>query len=165
MYAQNEPAMKNNETLLNELPCGFHTIEANDKILDNQKYLLALFQASQNLKKTNTGGLAKLLKLKTGAKVMLKVNIVTQDCVINYQTGIFIHIEFAQGSARKVYLNFSYEQAGSKAIRLSYLGRRNSWVPIEKCETGTSTKKGSALPFIKRTKFQLALAQASICCF
>ena len=32
-------------------------------------------QAAQNQNQTNTGGLAKLLKLKIGAKVMLIVNI------------------------------------------------------------------------------------------
>ena len=36
---------------------------------------MALIQAAQNQKKTNTGGLAKLLKLKIDAKVMSSVNI------------------------------------------------------------------------------------------
>ena len=34
------------------------------------------------------------------------------------------------------------EQTGSKAMRPSYLGRQNSWVSIEKCETKISIKKG-----------------------
>ena len=45
---------------------------------------------------------------------MLKVNIDIQDRLINGQTGIIRHIEFAQGSACKVYIKFSDEQAGSK---------------------------------------------------
>ena len=88
--------------------------------------------------KLNVGsnpGLAKLLKLKIGAKVMLAVNRDIQDHLINGQIGIIRHTEFAQGSARKVYIKFSDEQADSKAMRSSYLGRQNSWVPIEKYET------------------------------
>ena len=46
---------------------------------------------------------------------------------------------------------FSDEQAGSKAMRSFYLGRQNSWVPIEKFETENSVKKGSASPSIKCT--------------
>ena len=67
---------------------------------------MALIQAAQNQRQTNTGGLAKLLKLKIGAKVMLTVNIDIQDCLINGQTGIIRHIEFVQGSAHKVYTKF-----------------------------------------------------------
>ena len=46
-------------------------------------------------------------------------------------------------------------------MRSSYLGRQNSWVPIEKCEIEIPIKKGSAYLFIKRTQFPLTLALAS----
>ena len=58
--------------------------------------------AAQNQKQTNTGGLAKLRKLKIGAKVMLKVNADMQDRLINGQTGNVKHIEFVHGSIHKV---------------------------------------------------------------
>ena len=53
MYAENEPAMKTNEAVLNELPGELYIIEANDKIPDNCKYPLALIQAAQNQKQTD----------------------------------------------------------------------------------------------------------------
>ena len=115
MYAENEPAMKRN--VVGEL----YTIEANEKIPDNCEYSLALLNAAQNQEQTNTGGLAKLLKPKTDTKVMLTANIDIQHRLINSKTGIIMHIEFAQGSARKVYVKFSDDQAGSKAMRSSYL--------------------------------------------
>ena len=133
MYAENEPAMKRNEAVLNNLPGELYTIEAADKIPDSCKYPLALIEAAQNQKPTNTGGLAKVLKLKIGAKVMLTVNIDIQDRLINGQTGNIRHIEFAEGTVHKVYVKFSDEQAGLKAMRSSYVGRQNPWVPIEKC--------------------------------
>ena len=54
-----------------------------------------------------------------------------QDRLINCQTGTISHIEFAQGSVRKVYVKFSNEQTGLKAMRLSYLGKQSLWVPID----------------------------------
>ena len=46
-------------------------------------------------------------------------------------------------------------------MRLSYLGRQKSWVPIDKCENEISIKKGSASLLINRTQFPLTLAWAS----
>ena len=142
MYAENDPAMETNETVLNDQPGELNMIEANDKIADNCKYPFALVQAAQNQEQTNTGGLLKLLKLKIGAKVMLTVNIDIQNYLANGETGIKRHIEFAQGSVRKLYIKFSYEQAGTKAMTLPYLRRQNSWVLIEKCEAEISIRKG-----------------------
>ena len=106
MYAEDEPAVKRNEAVLNDLPGELYTIEADDKVPDNCKYPLAMIEAAQNQKQTNTGGLAKLLKLKVRAKVMLTVNIGIQDRLINGQTGNTEHIEFVQGTIIKYMLNF-----------------------------------------------------------
>ena len=54
---------------------------------------------------------------------MLTVNLDIQDRLISGQTGNINRIEFAQGSVQKVYVKFSDEHVGLKAIRSSYLGR------------------------------------------
>ena len=59
MFAENDPALKRNVAVPNELSGELYIIEANDKIPDNCKYQLALIQAPQNQKQTNTGGLSK----------------------------------------------------------------------------------------------------------
>ena len=161
MYAENEPAMERNEAVLNDLPGELYIVEADDKVPDNCKYPLAMIEAAQNQKQTNTGGLVKLLRLKIGAKVMLTDNVDIQDRLINHQTGNIEHIEFAQGTVCELYVKFSDEQAGIRAMRSSYLGRHSSWFAIEKCETEIPIKKGSASPSIKRTQFPLTLAWAS----
>ena len=69
---------------------------------------------------------------------MLAVNIDTQDGLINSQTGIIRHIEFTQGSFRRVYVKFHDEQTSSKGMRSSYISRKNFCVLIEKCETEVS---------------------------
>ena len=90
--------MKRNDAALSDLPDKISTMEADDKIPDNFKYLVAAIQAAQNQKQTNTGGLAKFLKLEIGAKMMLTVNLDIQDCLINGRTKNISHIEFVQGS-------------------------------------------------------------------
>ena len=81
MYAEDGLAIKRNDAVLNVLPGELYTIKADelytikthDRIPDNCKYLLALIKATQYQKQTNTGGLAKLLKLNIFAKLMLTV--------------------------------------------------------------------------------------------
>ena len=68
MYAENEPATKRNDAVLNDLLGELYTIETDDKIPDNCKYPMATIQAAQNQKQTNIGGLVKFLKLKIGEK-------------------------------------------------------------------------------------------------
>ena len=72
-----------------------------------------------------------MLKLKIGAKVILTVNIDTQDRIINGRIGNIKHIEFAEGAVHKVYVKFSDEQAELKTMRSSYEGRQNSWFPLK----------------------------------
>ena len=92
---------------------------------------------------------------------MLTVNIDIQDRLINGHTGIIRHIEFARNSVCNV--KFSDEQAGSKAVRPSYLGRQNSWVPIEKCEAEISIRKGSVSPSIKPTQLPYSTNMGIYC--
>ena len=64
MYAENEPAIKWNEAVRNELPGGIYTIEANGEIQDNCKCPLPLLQATQNQTQTSRGDLAKFSQVK-----------------------------------------------------------------------------------------------------
>ena len=51
---ENEPVMKRNDAFIkNNLPGELYTIEAEIKIPDNCKYLLATIQVAQNQKQTN----------------------------------------------------------------------------------------------------------------
>ena len=61
-------------------------------------------------------------------------------------------MEFSQGTARIKYVKFS------DAMRLSHLEKKNSWLPIKKCETEISVKERSASPSIKLAQFVLTLA-------
>ena len=62
---------------------------------------------------------------------------------------------------RKIYIKFCDEQARSKAMRSSYLGRKNFRVPMKNYETEILIKKGSASQSIKRIQFPVTLGWAS----
>ena len=64
------------------------------------------------------------------------------------------HTKHASGSAHKTYVKL-FKKAGLKAIRSSYLGRKNFGSPIEKYD------KGSASPPIKTAQFPLTLISES----
>ena len=105
MYVETEPAMERSDAVLNDLLGKLYIIETNDNIPDNCKYPQATIQVSQNQTRRNTS-LAKLHKLKIGAKVMLTVNLDIHDPLINGQAGNINHIEFVQVSVRKVYVKY-----------------------------------------------------------
>ena len=60
-----------------------------------------------------------------------------------------------------MYEKISDEQAGSKAIKSSHLGKQNFWVSAEKCEIEILIKKRSVQLSISRTQFSLTLALSS----
>ena len=64
-----------------------YIINAIDQIPADCKYPETLFSLARNKKLSETGGLAKCLELKVGAKVMIAVNVDIQDMLINGQVG------------------------------------------------------------------------------
>ena len=83
MYPENDPDMKRNDAVVNYLPGKLYIIEADDKIPDSCKCILATIQAAKNQKQTNTGRLAKLFKLKFSANVILIDNLDMHGRLVN----------------------------------------------------------------------------------
>ena len=83
MYPENDPDMKRNDAVVNYLPGKLYIIEADDKIPDSCKCILASIQAAKNQKQTNTGRLAKLFKLKISANVILIDNLDMHGRLVN----------------------------------------------------------------------------------
>ena len=62
MYAENKPATKRNDTVLNYLSGEVYRIKAKEKIPDNCKYTLVTIQTAQNQKQTNLNLLKKVFE-------------------------------------------------------------------------------------------------------
>ena len=69
------------------MPCELHRVHAIDNIPADCKYPLQSIILAQNRKQTDTGGLAKCLELKVGAKVMVTVKVDVNNRLINGQAG------------------------------------------------------------------------------
>ena len=71
---------------------------------------------ARNRSQSETGGLALLLHLKIGARVIITVNIDIPNRLINGQLGIVKHFKFEQGRVTTIYLKLHDHKAGLKEI-------------------------------------------------
>ena len=67
-YTKNEPVIKRNKAIPNNLPDKFYTIRSDDKVVDNIIYPLATVQDAKIQNQTYIGALAKTFKLEIDAK-------------------------------------------------------------------------------------------------
>lgn len=91
IFAENQPAFDHNKRMVNSLTSEEINIQAVDKIPENIPS--SLVQSLYNRTQIETGGLAKNLLIKIGAKVMLTSNIEVCDKLINGQIGIIKHFK------------------------------------------------------------------------
>ena len=160
MFEENYPAVVHNKKILDTLPGELCRVNATDNIPADCKYPLQCIASGQNRKQTDTGGLAKSLELKVGAKVMITVNIDIKDRLINFQVGEVFEFKIVDNVINKVYIKFQDPQIGRKAMMSNDFTKTNCVVPIEKCEADIPISNGSVSPSIKWTQFPLALSCA-----
>ena len=106
MFAENYLTVKHHRKMLDKLPKKMYIINAIDQIPADCKYPETLISLAQNKKQSETGGLAKCLELKVGAKVMVTVNVDIQDRLINGQVGEVIGFEIKNSIVKKFISSF-----------------------------------------------------------
>ncbi|XP_057299887.1 uncharacterized protein LOC130630416 [Hydractinia symbiolongicarpus] len=107
-----------------------------------------------------TGGLARTLTLKVGAKVMLTANIDIESKLTNGQIGTAYHIKMDSvvNDLKVVYVKFEDGSIGIKQKNADVYGK--NVVPITKSETNIFLKKSASSVTNKITQFPLMLAWA-----
>ena len=160
IFAENKPAQRHNDYMLNHLDHSLFKIAAIDEMPQNTSQ--SDISKALNRKQSETGGLARILNLKLGARVMLTCNIDIEDRLINGQIGTVRHIAVNnRACVEKIFIELDDNKAGCKMIRQVYLARQHNWVPIEKTEASIKIRSNkSTSPVIKRTQFPLMLAWA-----
>ena len=139
--------------MLNGISSGLYSIKAIDVI--PRKVHMSNIQKDLNKNQIETGGLAGTLNVKVTAKVMLTVNINTDDRLINGQMSTVCKINTDnEDQDVKIYIKFD-EKAGLKLINSDdVLTKRNNLVPIERVEASIKLKVNKdSSPIIKRTRF------------
>ena len=162
IFAENHPVTLHNETMLQNTPGEIVMIHALDEIPANY-CKTAIFEA-QHRRQSETGGLALLLNLKIGARVMITSNIDISDRLINGQLGVVMYFEIIHNNTEIIYLKLDDAKAGLKAINNSnFAAKRSNWVSIKRVDTSIyiKSKRSLSAPSIRRTQFPLMLSWAS----
>lgn len=159
IFAENAPAKLYNDSKLELLEGRCHFIPAMDEIPENVPKSVIDRTLKQN--QSRTGGLAQILKIKVGARVMLTTNIDIEDRLINGQIGAVIRIKINNNSdVEKIYVKFDDNLAGLKKQNDTFT-RENCCVPILRSEAQIRLQsKNNSSPSIKRTQFPLMLCWA-----
>ena len=161
IFAENQPVNEHNKKFLSDLSGVNYIIEAIDNIPSESGCTGSVIEAARNQKQTKTGGLAKTLELKIGARVMLTVNIDVDDKLMNGQIGKVSFVKMKSGHVTKIYIIFDDPDVGRKKRASDQLACQTNTVAIERCDTDIRINPFSpSSPYIKRTQFPLALAWA-----
>ena len=159
LFAENAPVLEHNERKLLDIDMPMFVINALDQI--PRDVPTSLLESALGRKQSETGGLARVLKLKVGAKVMITSNIDIDDRLINGQIGMVTNIIAGNGAVSKIYIKFEDPIAGLNKKSIDPYGRINDVVPIDRTETDIHIKKNIlSSPAIKRTQFPLKLSWA-----
>ena len=161
LFAENAPVIAHNERKLNDIDLPLFTINAIDEIPRDTP--ISLVTDALNRKQNETGGLARVLKLKVNAKIMITANIDIDDRLINGQIGTVYKIIAPppHNKVTKIYIQFQDPMAGLNKKSKDPYGEIHNAVPIERTETDIHVHKNiSSSPAIKRTQFPIMLSWA-----
>ena len=132
LFAENAPVIAHNERKLNDIDHPLFTINAIDEIL---RYTpISLVTDALNRKQNETGGVARVLKLKVNAKIMITANIDIDDRLINGQIGTVYKIIAPppHNKVTKIYVQFQDPMAGLNKKSKDLYGEIHNAVPIER---------------------------------
>ena len=160
IWAENSPANTHNLEMLHATDSPIISIPALD-IFPKNVPATVIENALNSRTQMSTGGLARELKVKVNARVMLTSNVDISDELTNGQIGTVFSVKVVNGKVSKVYVKFDDETTGINKMKSDHYSRVNKVVPIERIEARIKIKPNKpSSPEIKRTQFPLMLAWA-----
>ncbi|XP_066915086.1 uncharacterized protein [Clytia hemisphaerica] len=116
IYAENKPVDAYNMQKLNELSTEKHLIVAQDEI---PKHLTSKdLKFIENAKARESGGLARILEMKIGARILISKNIDITDRLVNGQVGQVMGFKFdSNNKISGIYVKLDDVTAGKKWIQ------------------------------------------------
>ena len=164
IFAENKPVEAYNLQMLDKLPGQKHLIYSEDEIPkhlnDGDKYFIETTRAGE------TGGLARVIELKEGARVSISKNIDIVDRLVNGQVGTVKRFKVdCNNKVSGIYVKLDDEKAGKKGANSDNVCRENNWVLIERAETSFDPRKRNRKNnknslVVRRTQFPLLLSYA-----
>ena len=141
IWAENDPVLKHNTFMLNNIEFPLYTLNATDILPKNVKS--TLIERALDRSQMQTGGLARSLLLKVNSRVMLTNNIDIPEKLTNGQIGTVFDIKVdREQTVSIVYIKFDDETAGQKQMDSDNFAKRNRVVPIQKVESNINIHVG-----------------------
>ena len=160
IWAENALVNQHNMDMLQNIDDVPYELICDDTLPDNisDDILQKIYERSQ----MSTGGLARKLIIKKGARVMVTANIDTDDKLCNGSMGTIQHLKFDRESNLKtIYLKMDRDDAGLKTMNKDNFGRIQRLVPIKRVDADIKIRENSpSSPKIKRHQFPLMLSWA-----
>ena len=160
IWAENSHANTRNLEMLDATDSPLFAIPALD-IFPKNVPATVIENALNNRTQMSTGGLARELKIKVNAGVMLTSNVDISDELTNGQIGTVFSIKITDGRVSKVYVKFDDVTTGIDRMKSDHYSRVNKVVSIERIEARIKIKPNKpSSSEVKRTQFPLMLAWA-----
>ena len=157
--AENKPVEHHNEVQLDKIDSHSVSIQVIDEIPKHIKFTESQVEPIKQRKRSETGNLAYLLKLKIAAQIMLTVNVNIEYRLVNGLVGAVMQFKVVN-EVIVIYVKFNDANAGFMTMQSDSLARQQHWVPVRKHEVSLGLKENKSQPCIKRTQFPLALSWA-----
>ena len=139
MFAENSPAVDDNDLMLNEMEGQTISINAIDDIPHEVQLSDKQIDAIRARKIGDIRNLVSILRIKIGAQVMLTSNINTEDRLV--MVGKVMGIAHEHRTVKIIYAKFNDENAGLVNMRCDIIAQQQRWIPIQKHETLFPIKK------------------------
>ena len=117
IFAKNAPVREHNEERLNGIDTPLVCVNAKDEIPQGVKLTRMQIDAINERKNSDTGNLMSVLKLKTGAQLMLATNFNLDDRLVNGLVGEVMEFKAPSGVMKTMYIKFADENAGVTTVK------------------------------------------------
>ena len=159
IWAENKPVNDHNERMLADITEPLYTINTIDIL--PKSVSSSLIDKALSRSQSSTGGLAAILHVKQGSRVMITSNIDVSDRLSNGQIGTVTQIHLNGNVVSCIYVKMDDEKAGLNLMRTDPVALHLQSVPIKKIEADIRIHQNRASsPVIKRMQFPLMLAWA-----
>ena len=111
IFTENNPVGSHNETMLEVIDPSFVYLNEIDGVPKGWQFNESQLVGIKKRKLSDTGNLTTLRKLKTGASVMLTVNVNLEDRLVNRLVGVDMDFRVASNKVKIVFVKFEDEAA------------------------------------------------------
>ena len=140
IFVENKPVVHHNEVQLDKVDSDLVIIQVINEIPRCITLTESQVEAIREMRLSETGNLAHLLKLKIGAQIMLTASVNIEDRLVNSLVGKVMQFKVVNNEVTVIYVKFNDTIAGLMTMQSDYLACQQHWVPITKHDVSFGLK-------------------------